>query len=212
MMNGYIGTYVIGKQAVLEVGGTRSRKKGREKWFIIPDHHEPLIEKALFERIQANATRFFIPNKKSHTYPLRGKVICGCCGHALTRVNRKIPYYICRHSAADERFSCHGVKILADDLEQTVFSTLKHQVEVCMVTDLDVLSVEALIPERAEYDQQAEQTKETDDRRRNREQVIQEITEADKLTNELSELLIEKVYVFAGNRIEIAYKMQDIFS
>ena len=59
---------------------------------------------------------------------------------------------------------------------------------------------------------QVEQTKEADDRRRNRKQAIQEIIKADKLTNGLSELLIEKVYVFAGNRIEIAYKMQDIFS
>ena len=257
----YVGTYVIGKRAVLEVGGTRSRKKDREKWFIIPDHHEPLIEKALFERIQANATRYFIPNKKKHIYPLRGKVICGCCNHALTRINRKTPYYICRHSVANERFSCHGLKILADDLEQTVFSTLKHQVELCMETDLDALSAESPIPGRAEYDQQieqllddklwlyeqylrgeieldnykvqtsayderllktknarsawmaqAKQTKEADDRRRNREQAIQEITRADKLTNELAELLIEKVYVFVGNRIEIAYKTQDIFS
>ncbi len=59
---------------------------------------------------------------------------------------------------------------------------------------------------------QAEQTEEADERRRNREQAIQEIAQADKLTSGLSELLIEKVYAFSGNRIEIAYKMQDIFS
>ena len=31
----YIGSYVIGRRAVIEVGGTRSRLKDRDKWFII---------------------------------------------------------------------------------------------------------------------------------------------------------------------------------
>lgn len=257
----YTGTYVIGKRAVLEIGGTRNRKKDRDKWFIIPDHHEPLIDKELFEQVQASARRYSLPNRKNHTYPLRGKVICGCCGHALTRMERKTSYYVCRHSEADKRFSCHGLKILADDLERAVFDTLKCQVETCLEHDLDTIPAEALIPGWAEYDQQierllddklwlyerylrgevdldayraetstyderllktknarsawmaqAEQTKEADERRKNRERAIQEIAEADKLTDALSELLIEKVYVFPGNRIEIAYKTQDIFS
>lgn len=256
----YTGTYVIGKRAVLEIGGTRHRKKDRDKWFIIPDHHEPLIGKELFEQVQASARRFSLPSRKNHTYPLRGKVVCGCCGHALTRMERKTSYYLCRHSEADERFLCHGLKVLADDLEQAVFDTLKCQVEA-LESDLDTLPAEALIPGWAEYDRQiegllddklrlyerylrgeveldtykaeasaydeqlrktknarsawmvqAEQTKEADERRQNRERAIREIAEADKLTDALSELLIEKVFVFPGNRIEIAYKTRDIFS
>lgn len=256
----YAGTYVIGKCAVLEIGGTRHRKKDRDKWFIIPDHHEPLIDKELFEQVQASARRYSLPNRKNHTYPLRGKVVCGCCEHALTRMERKTSYYLCRHSEADKRFSCHGLKVPADDLEQAVFDTLKCQVEA-LESDLDTLPAEALIPGWAEYDRQiegllddklrlyerylrgeveldtykaeasaydeqlrktknarsawmvqAEQTKEADERRQNRERAIREIAEADKLTDALSELLIEKVFVFPGNRIEIAYKTRDIFS
>ena len=40
----YIGSYVIGRRAVIEVGGTRSRKKDRDKWFIIPDHHPAIVD------------------------------------------------------------------------------------------------------------------------------------------------------------------------
>ena len=36
---GYTGVYVIGTRAVLEAGGSRSRLKDRESWYIIPDHH-----------------------------------------------------------------------------------------------------------------------------------------------------------------------------
>lgn len=54
----YIGSYVIGRRAVIEVGGTRSRLKDRDKWFIIPDHHPAIIEKELFEKVQAVQRRF----------------------------------------------------------------------------------------------------------------------------------------------------------
>ncbi len=42
----YTGVYVIGKRAVLEVGGTRSRLKDRESWYIILDHHPAIVRRA----------------------------------------------------------------------------------------------------------------------------------------------------------------------
>ncbi len=147
----YTGTYVIGKRVVVEVGASRCRTKGREKWFIIPDHHAPLVDKALFEQVQATVRRFFIPNKKIHPHPLRGKVICGCCGHVLTRTSNKNPYYICRHSQVGEQLPCHGLKIRADDLEKAIFDSLKHQMNICLDRALDTVSVETLTPGWVEY-------------------------------------------------------------
>lgn len=256
----YTGTYIIGKRMVVEVGASRCRTRDRDKWYIIPDHHTPIVDKALFEQVQATVRRFFIPNKQTHSYPLRGKVICGCCGHVLTRMNKKIPYYICRHTETDERFQCHGLKIKADNLEQAVFDILKQQMNTCLENDLDKVPVETLVPGRAEYDQQieqlqdnklhlyeqylrgeitletykaetavyneqllktknarsawmaqVEQTQAAEEQRQHRERAIQEIAGADKLTCALSDLLINKVYVFPDNRLEIAYKIQDIF-
>ena len=89
----YIGSYVIGKRAVLEVGGTRSRMKDRDKWYIIPDHHPAIVEKAIFEKVQASQLRFSQPNKKKRDYALKGKAFCGCCGHALSRTMQKTSHY-----------------------------------------------------------------------------------------------------------------------
>ena len=254
----YTGVYVIGKRAVLEVGGTRSRLKDRESWYIIPDHHPAIIEKAVFDTVQASQLRFSQPNKKKRDYPLKGKAFCGCCGHALSRTMQKTSYYHCRHSEADVESRCHKMRLNAAELEQAVFLTLKKQMEATAPLAPDgTLRVDASVPERAEYEQQIEtlqdskrtlyerylmgeidlntykaekaacdelllktknayaavlaQAKQKQDeqaRQDSRKEASKAIFDADTLT---TELLIDRVLVYPDKRIEIAYKIQDIF-
>ena len=257
----YTGVYVIGKRAVLEVGGNRSRLKDRESWYIIPDHHPAIIEKAVFDTAQASQLRFSQPNKKKRDYPLKGKAFCGCCGHALSRTMQKTSYYYCRHSEADEESRCHKMRLNAAELEQAVFLTLKKQMEAAAPLAPDgTLRVDASVPERTEYEQQIEalqggkralyerylmgeidlntykaekaacdelllktknayaavlaQAKQKQDeqaRQDSRMEASKAIFDADTLTTELAELLIDRVLVYPDKRIEIAYKIQDIF-
>ena len=257
----YTGVYVIGKRAVLEVGGTRSRLKDRESWYIIPDHHPAIIEKAVFDTVQASQLRFSQPNKKKRDYPLKGKAFCGCCGHALSRTMQKTSYYHCRHSEADVESRCHKMRLNAAELEQAVFLTLKKQMEATAPLAPDgTLRVDASVPERAEYEKQIEtlqdgkrtlyerylmgeidlntykaekaacdelllktknayaavlaQAKQKQDeqaRQDSRMEASKAIFDADTLTTELAELLIDRVLVYPDKRIEIAYKIQDIF-
>jgi len=58
---------------------------------------------------------------------------------------------------------------------------------------------------------QAKKEKEEQNRQSSRTEVAKAITNAEGLTPELVNLLIEKVYVFPDKRIEIAYKVQDLF-
>lgn len=44
-----------------------------------------------------------------------------------------------------------------------------------------------------------------------RREIIKEVSKADSLTQSLIDALIDKVYIFPENRIEIVYKMQDVF-
>lgn len=257
----YAGTYVIGKRAVIEVGGTRSRKRDRDKWFVIPDHHPAIVEKNLFDKVQMTQQRFSIPNKKQRDYPLRSKVFCGCCHHALSRIAQKTPFFMCRHSQADPSSRCYSLRVNADELEQAVFQTLKKQLELTLSYSTDGKAQTGFyVAERSEYERQVEalendkqslferfvmgeidmdtykaekavydekitrtnnafaaiatrakQKQEEQERQSSRSVIWSTITESTGLTPELTDLLIEKVMVYPDNRIDIIYKVKDLF-
>lgn len=257
----YTGTYVIGKKTVVEVGPNHVRQKDREKWYIIPDHHPAIVDQETFDAAQAKLTRFKLPNKKTHEYPLKGKVFCGCCRHALSRTSNKTSYYHCRHSAGVEGMSCNGMKVLVAELEQAIFETLKGQIEQLICPDGILDSAAASIERASEYEQQlsdlqgqkmrlyeqyvskvldadryrqeksavdalilrtkniyasviaqAKKEQAQHEEQVQRNQIVRELSAADSLTQGLADLLIDRVYVYPDKRIEISYKVKDIFS
>ena len=62
------------------------------------------------------------------------------------------------------------------------------------------------------YENTDEQEKQDEQARQDsRKEASKAIFDADTLTTELAELLIDRVLVYPDKRIEIAYKIQDIF-
>ena len=59
---------------------------------------------------------------------------------------------------------------------------------------------------------QAKQKQDEQARQDSRKEASKAIFDADTLTTELAELLIDRVLVYPDKRIEIAYKIQDIFA
>ena len=117
----YTGTYIIGKREVTEVGGHKVKLKDESQWVKIPDHHPAIISKELYDRVQALRPKVSGMKKNVNTYPLRGKVFCGCCGHTMARTSSKNHAYICRHSSVDEAALCNGLRIFESELEHIVY-------------------------------------------------------------------------------------------
>lgn len=258
----YTGTYVMGKRGVIEVGGSHVRMKDRGKWFVIPDHHQPLVDAETFQQAQVAITRYFLPAKKKRDYPLKGKVFCGYCDHALTRSTTKEPYYYCRHSQVSKDLSCYGLRVDAVELEKAILDVLQQQayaaidegkniaVSLCGLQSREYeykSQASALLDEkRALYEQfllgeldlenyktkkaavdaqlfklenshtalkaQIKMEQEQEARYNLRLAAKKEIFNAERINSTLDNLLIDKVLVFHDKRIEICYKVENLFA
>ena len=149
----YAGTYIMGKRKVREIGGRCLHLKDESEWFKIPDHHPPIIDKSMYEQVQATLLHFKSVKKKVHQYPLRGKVFCGCCEHAMGRIPAKKPYFICRYTSVDSMSPCHGMRILEAELESLIYEILLKQAGI--ILNIDSLSVagglDVQLAEQTEY-------------------------------------------------------------
>ena len=135
----YTGTYIMGKRRVTEVGGHHVRMKDESEWFKIPDHHPAIISRELFEQASAKVRHIKYGKRTIHEYPLRGKVFCGCCHHALSRMDTPGHYYSCMHSRKNEAFPCYNLRITEKELEGILFSAISHRAQ-------------AILSEEAAYD------------------------------------------------------------
>jgi len=256
----YTGTYIMGKREVTEVGGRRVRMKDESQWIKIPDHHTAIISKELYDQAQAKRPRFKCPKKNSKMYPLRGKVFCGCCRHAMPRTANKHHSFFCRYTRVDEAAACHGLAIGEAELEKLLYEVSSKQAQI--ILNLDNLSdagwLEMQLAKQAEYgshiencldekrvlyerlvlqkismedykaqkaaidieldrlrrihtdlEAQTSQMQMNEQEKSASKKLAQEVAGAGGLTPELADTLIDRVYVYPGNRVEIVWKVKD---
>lgn len=127
-----IGTYVAGKWDKKRIGCSNSQKKDESEWVKIPDHHPAIVSKEVFARAQTRFRKVKRVEKNVSLYPLRGKVFCGCCGHALARRNIKNPSFFCWYTKVDETAACREMKISEMELEGMVYQVIKKQAQIIL--------------------------------------------------------------------------------
>lgn len=252
----YIGTYIIGKRKRVEVGSNHVRMKDESEWVKIPNHHPAIISAELYGRVQDIFKRPKCVKKQVHAYPLRSKVICGCCLHAMPRYGTKERHFVCTHSRADENAPCHGLSVEESALESVVYSVLKKQAQIILgAADGDADGLEALSAKQAGYGQQISEIQEqkrvlfeqivlhelseqeyrmkkgaldaglaslqevqatlstqlsqrqADEQTKNANRLLAEkVVDIGKLNTELVDMLIDRVYVYPQQKIEIVWK------
>lgn len=256
----HTGTYIMGKRKVMEVGGRQQKKTDESEWFRIPDHPTAIVSRELYEEVQFIRFHFKCVRTNVNHYPLRGKVFCGCCLHAMPRTANKNHAFICRYTSVDDSSPCNGLKILEAELETILYDILTQQAQIILnldnLSDAGVLDIQ--LAEQGDYIRQIEDLKDkkrvlyeqllsqeitlegykerkseidvelnrikklhtavtaqVEQSRLNREsqaarkKLAQDISSAGGLTADLADTLIDRVFIYPGNQVEISWKMKD---
>lgn len=139
----YIGAYVGGRTEKVSFKSKKTRVKEQEEWTVIENHHEPIIEKALFEKVQKiRAKRKKENNKYNNGFKFvdvennlySGLLYCGRCGTPMykrkcTSGARKRPdSYLCKKYSNEgaikedrrENYGCTSHRIRIEYLDKIV--------------------------------------------------------------------------------------------
>ena len=122
----YIGKAVFGNRSRDVVGSTHTVKISRNEWIVVPNRHEAIVPEALFEKAQACMREYREYKVSSGSgNPLKRKVICGVCGHAMERDSRKNGSYRCVTKRLNTGFDCSEDRIPETDILEAVIDTIQ---------------------------------------------------------------------------------------
>lgn len=122
----YIGNIVQKKFEKDFVGG-KNHLKPREEWLISYNHHEPIIDREVFDKVQKGRGRKRNP-QHNRIHPLTGKLVCGGCNKNLRCRSGSNPYFTCHNRYSNAMGSCVG-KVNAIFLEQYVLFMMQDKMK-----------------------------------------------------------------------------------
>ena len=122
----YIGKTVYGKRSRDIVGSIHTVKISRNDWIVVPDRHEAIVSEELFEKAQACMREYREYEASTGSgHPLKRKVYCGVCGHAMQRDNKKNGSYRCVMKRLNTGFDCSEEKVPEADILEAVIDTIQ---------------------------------------------------------------------------------------
>ena len=163
----YIGNMVQGRYGSVSYKTKQNCPRPRSEWFVVEGTHEPIIERDLWERVQAMVAERAKPFDTGNVGLFAKKARCVGCGYTMRSTKNRGRHYlqcVSRHIAKD---ACRGAFISVDRLERMVIDELhrlsveyldkdelERNVELC--NDLQVQKERILI-EQSQYRKKLEE-------------------------------------------------------
>lgn len=121
----YIGNMVQGKYGSVSYKTKQNRPRPKEEWYRVENTHEPIIDRALWDRVQTLIQARAKPFSSGTVGLFARKVRCAHCGYVMRSLKSHGRYYLTcptRHAAKD---ACTGAFISAEKLEKLVIAELE---------------------------------------------------------------------------------------
>ena len=140
----YVGDTVYGKVKPTAVGSGKDRNVPREQWIIVPDTHEAIISREVFERVNMGIQKRGTYHREEMA-PLRDKVRCAGCNRIISRVKRvrskgtKGATYRCGIQNMTKEFGCCPQTLEESEIENVILAMLQKMAAV--VADREIVEM-----------------------------------------------------------------------
>ncbi len=134
----YIGNMVQGKYESVSYKSKANRPRPRSQWYVVQNTHQPIIDIALWDKVQLLLDSRSKPFSDGKTGLFARKVLCAHCGYTMRSGKTKGYRYLkCPNKHVSEN-ACIGSYINTDKLEYALISELKKFINLCEnIYDID---------------------------------------------------------------------------
>lgn len=129
----YIGNLIQNKANTLSYKDKKKKILPREKWIIVKNTHEPIIEPEIFEMVQnLQKTRTRSVGSLEKNGIFSGMIYCADCKHAMSRKyarrgKKGFIGYVCKTYKTQGKQFCESHSIDIEDLEEAVLYSIKDE-------------------------------------------------------------------------------------
>lgn len=120
----YIGNMVQGKYESVSYKSRANRPRPKESWYVVEGTHEPIVDRALWERVQRMLQERAKPFASGTVGLFAGKARCACCGYTLRSSKSGGRYFLQCPSRYVSKDACEGAFISVERLERAVIGEL----------------------------------------------------------------------------------------
>lgn len=147
----YLGCVVSGKSEQISPKVKKGLKKEKSQYIIVENTHEPIINKELWDKVQARLNTYKIDNKKKYDYILKDLVYCSQCGSSVSfqhivRKDKKGKIYwegsrgICKQRLKN-KILCENRQVGENVLLRAIKTKIKEEIESIEFTPKELKNI-----------------------------------------------------------------------
>ncbi len=121
----YIGNMVQGKYGSVSYKTKQCKPRPKSEWYIVEDTHEPIIDRELWDRVQALVAQRAKPFTVGTIGLFARKARCANCGYTMRSYKSHGDHYLKCSSRHIAKNACIGSFISVNRLEQMVLAELR---------------------------------------------------------------------------------------
>lgn len=120
----YIGNMVQGKYGSVSYKTKQNRPRPKNKWYVVENTHEPVIDRDLWDRVQALIAQRAKPFRIGTIGLFARKARCANCGYTMSSSKTGDRHYLKCPNRQIAKDTCSGSFISVDKLEKLVIAEL----------------------------------------------------------------------------------------